>query len=694
MSNPPGTGGLGSPLASGDDDPALEPVINGQVFPPFLPRSDRPGRSTNQLKYLRDVVMKAVWKHQFGWPFQTPVDAKRLNIPDYHKIIKHPMDFGTIKKRLDHDYYYSAKTCIKDFNTVFTNCYVYNKAGEDIVVMAQTLEKLFLTKIAAMPKEELEAPKAPKPEPRTPASEPVKKEPIKKEQGASNKKAPRSSVRSTSVTSSTGGLDLEMEIDSKPVMPPKREPKVEKEDKGGATMNNSNAQLANKKKPQGVKRKQADTTTPPSAFDPNSIDDGPNSAPKSGRQIKRVTKDLPEFVPQHSTKKGRGGVMSESVKACNEILKELLSKKHAAYAWPFYKPVDTTALELHDYKKVIKTPMDLGTMKVKMDNHNYASHLDFANDMRLVFTNCYKYNPPDHEIVAMARKLQDVFEMKYSKIPVDEDGFPAGGNKARGGAAARGGPAGGAGPGAAGHGGDSDVDSEDERERKLLDLQEQLKSLQEQMRVLVEESMRSKSRKNKANNSAVPPPKPGGAAGGKAAKEPKAAKRQNSKKSSKSNNSNNAGVPPMPIDTDDESKVIPMTYDEKRQLSLDINKLPGDKLGRVVQIIQQREPALRDSNPDEIEIDFETLKPSTLRALERFVASSLRKKPRKKRADAGQKRGPQGGGNSNNTENNAGPNAGNGADGGKANKTGRLSSSSSSDSSASGSSSESSDSES
>ncbi len=39
---------------------------------------------------------------------------------------------------------------------------MYNKAGEDIVVMAQTLEKLFLTKIATMPKEETElaAPKA------------------------------------------------------------------------------------------------------------------------------------------------------------------------------------------------------------------------------------------------------------------------------------------------------------------------------------------------------------------------------------------------------------------------------------------------------------------------------------------------------------------------------------------------------
>lgn len=55
----------------------------------------------------------------------------------------------------------------------------------------------------------------------------------------------------------------------------------------------------------------------------------------------------------------------------------------------------------------------------------------------------------------------------------------------------------------------------------------------------------------------------------------------------------------------------------------------GDKLGRVVHIIQFREPSLRDSNPDEIEIDFETLKPSTLRELESYVASCLKKKPRK-----------------------------------------------------------------
>ena len=32
--------------------------------------SNRPGRATNQLMYLKNTVMKAVWKHQFGWPFQ------------------------------------------------------------------------------------------------------------------------------------------------------------------------------------------------------------------------------------------------------------------------------------------------------------------------------------------------------------------------------------------------------------------------------------------------------------------------------------------------------------------------------------------------------------------------------------------------------------------------------------------------
>lgn len=52
-----------------------------------------------------------------------------------------------------------------------------------------------------------------------------------------------------------------------------------------------------------------------------------------------------------------------------------------------------------------------------MDNQEYKDAYEFAADVRLMFVNCYKYNPPDHEVVAMARMLQYVFEMYFAKIP-------------------------------------------------------------------------------------------------------------------------------------------------------------------------------------------------------------------------------------------------------------------------------------
>lgn len=124
--------------------------------PPETSNPNKPKRQTNQLQYLLKVVLKTLWKHQFAWPFQQPVDAVKLNLPDYYKIIKTPMDMGTIKKRLENNYYWNAQECIQDFNTMFTNCYIYNKPGDDIVLMAEALEKLFLQKINELPTEETE----------------------------------------------------------------------------------------------------------------------------------------------------------------------------------------------------------------------------------------------------------------------------------------------------------------------------------------------------------------------------------------------------------------------------------------------------------------------------------------------------------------------------------------------------------
>lgn len=60
--------------------PALQsPQVNPP--PPEVSNPKKPGRVTNQLQYLHKVVMKALWKHQFAWPFRQPVDAVKLGLP-------------------------------------------------------------------------------------------------------------------------------------------------------------------------------------------------------------------------------------------------------------------------------------------------------------------------------------------------------------------------------------------------------------------------------------------------------------------------------------------------------------------------------------------------------------------------------------------------------------------------------------
>lgn len=59
------------------------PVAPGPVNPPppEVSNPSKPGRKTNQLQYMQNVVVKTLWKHQFAWPFYQPVDAIKLNLP-------------------------------------------------------------------------------------------------------------------------------------------------------------------------------------------------------------------------------------------------------------------------------------------------------------------------------------------------------------------------------------------------------------------------------------------------------------------------------------------------------------------------------------------------------------------------------------------------------------------------------------
>uniref|UniRef100_K7G1S0 Bromodomain containing 3 n=2 Tax=Pelodiscus sinensis TaxID=13735 RepID=K7G1S0_PELSI len=582
---------------------------------------------------------------------------------DYHKIIKNPMDMGTIKKRLEHNYYWSASECMQDFNTMFTNCYIYNKPTDDIVLMAQALEKIFLQKVAQMPQEEVELlPPVPKGKGRKPATG-TQTAGVQQATAVSSV-APSApfqnvppAVSQTPVIAATPVPTITANVPSVAAPPAAAAPPP------AAPIMTVVPPTPPVVKKKGVKRK-ADTTTPTTSAITASRSESPTplSDPKQakvvarresgGRPIKPPKKDLEDGeVPQHAGKKGK---LSEHLKYCDSILKEMLSKKHAAYAWPFYKPVDAEALELHDYHDIIKHPMDLSTVKKKMDSREYQDAQGFAADIRLMFSNCYKYNPPDHEVVAMARKLQDVFEMRFAKMPDEpveppppppptapvvskstESSHSSGESSS-----------------------DSDSsDSEEERATRLAELQEQLKAVHEQLAALSQapvnkpkKKKEKKEKEKKKKDKEKEKEKEKHKVKAEEEKKPKAAQpakqtQQKKAPTKKANSTTTASRQPKkggkqasaPYDSEEEEEGLPMTYDEKRQLSLDINRLPGEKLGRVVHIIQSREPSLRDSNPDEIEIDFETLKPTTLRELERYVKSCLQKKQRKPFSASGKK---------------------------------------------------------
>jgi len=91
---------------------------------------------------------------------------------------------------------------------------------------------------------------------------------------------------------------------------------------------------------------------------------------------------------------------------------------------PYSAPVDWEFYGLTDYPEIIKKPMDLGTVKKRLDGGKYPAADKFAADVRLVWSNAMTYNRPDSDIYQTADKLSKLFERKWAKV--QKDGGPPG----------------------------------------------------------------------------------------------------------------------------------------------------------------------------------------------------------------------------------------------------------------------------
>ncbi|KAK9504667.1 hypothetical protein O3M35_010949 [Rhynocoris fuscipes] len=102
---------------------------------------------------------------------------------------------------------------------------------------------------------------------------------------------------------------------------------------------------------------------------------------------------------------------SKDFEQLRKLIKQIQSHKSA---WPFMEPVDPT--EAPDYYKVIKEPMDLQTIELRINQRYYKKLSEFIGDMTKIFDNCRYYNPKESPFFKCAESLESYFVSKVKGL--------------------------------------------------------------------------------------------------------------------------------------------------------------------------------------------------------------------------------------------------------------------------------------
>ena len=99
----------------------------------------------------------------------------------------------------------------------------------------------------------------------------------------------------------------------------------------------------------------------------------------------------------------------------NEIMNEPLSE-------PFVTPVDLSNESLEEYSRIVKNPLDLGTIQLRLLSGEYsvdngsALSANFMSDIELVWRNCLAYNAATSDIYNQGKWLQRRCRTMYSAL--------------------------------------------------------------------------------------------------------------------------------------------------------------------------------------------------------------------------------------------------------------------------------------
>lgn len=119
-----------------EEEAPVKPLTNGTKSnrSSSSRRSRRVDDDNDNLLLLDTVscydLLSALAKHDDVWPFDRPVN--KVDVPDYYKVIQHPMDLAKVKSKLNLGEYSSNYDFMNDIQLIFRNCDLYNNSGSPI----------------------------------------------------------------------------------------------------------------------------------------------------------------------------------------------------------------------------------------------------------------------------------------------------------------------------------------------------------------------------------------------------------------------------------------------------------------------------------------------------------------------------------------------------------------------------------
>ncbi|GAA5795449.1 hypothetical protein HPULCUR_000807 [Helicostylum pulchrum] len=269
---------------------------------PSIPPGSKTNMTRDQVKYC-GAIMRNLKKHRDATPFLHPVDYIKLNVPDYPKVIKYPMDLTTVDQKLNNGEYENS----------------------------------------------------------TPPPRSMSPSLFDQDEGEKVKKRKKQAINNNKSVPITHNSHVNTHITS----------------------------------PQHNGRRISEDGRPKREIHP----------PPS--------KDYPEPM----TKRRNPRKNDLQMKFCQQTLRELKKSKYRDINYPFLQPVDVVALNIPDYVDIVKHPMDLATIERKLAEGDYEEPEQFEQDIRLMFNNCYLYNPPTLPVHKMGRELEKAFDEKWAQRP-------------------------------------------------------------------------------------------------------------------------------------------------------------------------------------------------------------------------------------------------------------------------------------